>query len=68
MKKILKLNTSLLIMLSLAYFGCGDHTHDEEEHHHEANSVTIWTDSTELFMEYPPLVVGQESAFAGHLQ
>jgi RND family efflux transporter MFP subunit len=29
--------------------------------------VTSWTDTTELFMEYPPLVAGQEALFAVHL-
>src|SRR5688572_18936294 len=29
--------------------------------------VTAWTDKTELFMEYPPLVAGQEALFAVHL-
>ena len=29
--------------------------------------VTAWTDTTELFMEYPPLVTGQEALFAVHL-
>ena len=29
--------------------------------------VTRWTDKTELFAEYPPLVVGQTSRFAIHL-
>jgi RND family efflux transporter MFP subunit len=29
--------------------------------------VTNWTDKTELFMEYPPLVGGQEALFAVHL-
>src|SRR5687767_14606148 len=29
--------------------------------------VTSWTDATELFMEYPPLVGGQEALFAVHL-
>lgn len=29
--------------------------------------VTHWTDRTELFMEYPPLVAGQEALFAVHL-
>ena len=29
--------------------------------------VTRWTDKTELFMEYPPLVAGQEALFAVHL-
>jgi RND family efflux transporter MFP subunit len=30
-------------------------------------SVTRWTDKTELFAEYPPLVVGETSRFAIHL-
>ena len=29
--------------------------------------VTHWTDKTELFMEYPPLVAGQQALFAVHL-
>jgi RND family efflux transporter MFP subunit len=29
--------------------------------------VTSWTDKTELFMEYPPLVAGQQALFAVHL-
>lgn len=33
----------------------------------EAASVTRWTDKTELFAEYPPLVVGRTSRFAVHL-
>lgn len=31
------------------------------------NAVTTWTDRTELFMEYPPLVAGREARFAIHL-
>lgn len=33
----------------------------------ETVSVTRWTDKTELFAEYPPLVVGETSRFAIHL-
>jgi cobalt-zinc-cadmium efflux system membrane fusion protein len=29
--------------------------------------ITHWTDKTELFMEYPPLVAGQTALFAVHL-
>src|SRR5512134_1140668 len=29
--------------------------------------VTHWTDRTELFMEYPPLVAGRAALFAVHL-
>ena len=30
-------------------------------------AVTRWTDATELFMEYPPLVAGETARFAVHL-
>lgn len=30
-------------------------------------AVTLWTDSTELFMEHPALIVGQAGKFAVHL-
>lgn len=33
----------------------------------ERLSVTRWTDKTELFMEYPPLVAGETGRFAVHL-
>ena len=30
-------------------------------------AITLWTDSTELFMEHPALIVGQPGTFAVHL-
>jgi RND family efflux transporter MFP subunit len=30
-------------------------------------SITHWSDKTELFMEYPPLVAGEQARFAVHL-
>ena len=59
-----------------------DHSHDVDEgdrshggasghapHGDElpGQSVTIWARRTELFMEHPPLIVGQETAFAAHV-
>jgi RND family efflux transporter MFP subunit len=38
-----------------------------EEQEPPAAAVTVWTDKTELFMEYPPLVAGEEAAFHIHL-
>src|SRR5213080_1110480 len=32
----------------------------------EGSSVTDWTERTELFMEYPPLVAGSTGRFAVH--
>jgi membrane fusion protein, heavy metal efflux system len=40
---------------------------DGDEDKLPGQSVTIWTPHHELFMEYAPLVVGQESAFGAHV-
>lgn len=66
---------SIALLLVLA--GCGNdhgHPHDEGAGHDEGGgdelpgqSVTLWAARTELFMEYPPLIVGQESRFAAHV-
>jgi membrane fusion protein, heavy metal efflux system len=60
--------------------GAGDvnhgHSHDGDPAHQHADGgsqlegagvITQWTDKTELFMEYPELVVGREATFAVHL-
>jgi cobalt-zinc-cadmium efflux system membrane fusion protein len=38
-----------------------------EEADTPVTAVTLWTDRTELFMEYPPLVAGEQVRFAIHL-
>ena len=49
-----------------------EHSHDiSEAHSHIVDSkptevYTIWTDQTELFVEFPALVVGETSRFAAH--
>ncbi len=69
-----------LAALLCILFGCshshdveGGHAHDEHGNHItpaeptlEALAYTIYTDKTELFVEFKPLVVGQESRFAAH--
>jgi membrane fusion protein, heavy metal efflux system len=69
------------VCLSLLVIGCGrteEHAHEgaaaEEAHGHpheasalEPVSYTIYTDKTELFVEFKPLVVGETSSFAAHL-
>lgn len=65
----MRLNASLLLIV-LAMAGCLKPTKvvtqaTEPEPHPE--SMTNWTTKTELFMEYPPLIVGQASRFAIHL-
>lgn len=53
--------------------GPATQSHDEDSNHsHDgqlegAGVITRWTDKTELFMEYPELIVGQEATFAVHL-
>jgi len=69
-----------LAALLCILFGC-THSHDAESGHaHDADgkhiapaepaleplAFTIYTDKTELFVEFKPLVVGQESRFAAH--
>lgn len=43
-----------------------DHGHDEGPER-EAAVVTTWTEDTELFVEFPAFVVGEDSPFAAHL-
>lgn len=46
--------------------------HSEEDHGHDHGSeertlsYTVWTDKSELFVEFKPLVVGESSRFAAH--
>jgi RND family efflux transporter MFP subunit len=64
-----------IVCISLFLFSCGnneeeDHAHDAEGNHLESGvpviSKTIWTDRTELFVEFPALVEGKTSKFAAH--
>ncbi len=58
--------------------GHDDHGHDDHGHGHDdhshgdgeelpGESVTLWTDKAELFMEWDPFIVGRESRFLAHL-
>src|SRR5688572_25262384 len=60
------------LLLALLLAACGDgHTHEDEADAAAAESaggaITLWTDSTELFMEHPALIVGAPDKFAVHL-
>ena len=75
-----RLRYLLPILLGWALAGCGPkvgghghshdqpHTSDAHGHDHAETTVshTIWTDKSELFVEYKPLVVGETSHFAAH--
>lgn len=67
----------IIVLLSLMVFSCQStedhgHSHDEEGGHSHASDgkpsvdFTVWTDQTELFVEFPALVVGETSRFAAH--
>ncbi len=65
MKKILL----PLALISAMLLGCSkehDHAHEADEQGLEALAYTLYTDKTELFVEFKPLVVGNESKFAAH--
>jgi membrane fusion protein, heavy metal efflux system len=54
--EILMYFRSLFLVLPLLCFAaCATHTHDDEDHHAHEESVVVtrWTDSLEIFIEYP---------------
>lgn len=75
------MNVLRILTLFLLTAGCHGHGHDPEAHGKEGahghphgaapelpgQSVTVWAERTELFMEYRPLILGKETAFAAHL-
>ena len=57
----------LVVLTAACSRSAADRSAAEPEATLEALSVTRWTAKTELFAEYPPLVVGETSRFAIHL-
>jgi membrane fusion protein, heavy metal efflux system len=56
-------------MVSVLLFSCSHkhtHEHETEQAGLEPLAYTLYTDHTELFVEFKPLVAGTESAFAAH--
>ncbi len=59
----------VLPLILSACLSCTDeHSHDHELHAHELDplSYTIYTERTELFVEFKPLIRGEESNFIAH--
>ena len=63
----------LLVILSSCNldYGTDTHTHGDETHapndpELEPLAFTKWTKKSELFVEFPPLIVGHQSRFASH--
>lgn len=61
--------TTALLVSSLALvFACKNaSTPPAAEVEQEAVRITKWTERSELFVEFPPLMTGKETAFAAHL-
>ena len=63
---IRSLTIASLVWLLLPFAACrrGDAADETEL---AGGAITLWTDSTELFMEHPALIVGDSGKFAVHL-
>src|SRR6266566_3809422 len=57
--------TAVLLAAAMTWT-CGRQSEPAKTESRSLN-VTDWTDKTELYMEYPPLVTGQTALFAVHL-
>lgn len=67
----MKIASILMAVFTLLFVGCADKTIDKHGHEHGAGSLeplayTIYSEKTELFVEFKPLVVGSTSKFAAH--
>ncbi len=66
----------ICILFGVILFSCqqsneAGHSHDDGGHSHSHGDepsvdYTVWTDQTELFVEFPALTVGKVSRFAAH--
>jgi len=66
----------IIIVLAFLAMSCNNKVEDAHAHNEDGSHVgeeiprlshTIWTDKTELFVEFPALIVGNGSKFAAHL-
>ncbi len=67
----MKTTSILMTVFTLFFVGCTDKMADEHGHEHGTASLeplvyTVYSDKTELFVEFKPLVVGSKSNFAAH--
>lgn len=59
--------TVLVLAVTVGLTSCGTDATPAADAELEGGVVTQWTDSTELFMEHPALIVGADGVFAVHL-
>src|SRR5688500_17970120 len=55
------------LLLGLLAVACSNEDSGSEPAEPAGGAITLWTDSTELFMEHPALIVGAPDKFAVHL-
>jgi membrane fusion protein, heavy metal efflux system len=57
----------IFLLFAVLLFACGKKT-ETDSHEHEAvsNQITLFTDSTEFYVEYSELVKGKEASFLVH--
>ncbi len=60
-----------MAVIAMLCIGCADKKAKEHGHEHAADGLeplafTLYTDKTEIFVEFKPLVVGSKSSFAAH--
>src|SRR5262245_42655992 len=60
------ISTPALVFAAVIVAGCRAASQPVKQEAATLN-VTHWTQATELYMEYPPLVAGQSARFAVHL-
>jgi membrane fusion protein, heavy metal efflux system len=65
-KYILSLAASALMFIGCSDYNANKHSHVHAEIDLEALVYTIYSDKTELFVEFKPLVVDSKSNFAAH--
>jgi RND family efflux transporter MFP subunit len=66
-QRILGLVSVVVLQLSACNATAGDEGGATDALEPAGGAITIWTDSTELFMEHPALIVGAPDKFAVHL-
>src|SRR5262245_52768963 len=59
--------TLVALLMGLAAVSCRSRPTETPKAEAPTLNVTHWTDKSELYMEYPPLVAGQLARFAVHL-
>ena len=68
------INIKLLLIIAVLFTACGTSrdqqsvsASDEDHDHAGEHQLTLFSDNAEFFVEFPPIIIGQEVNFAVHL-